>query len=126
MMILARAGVPGAALWIVAQLAWGWGMAAAFFRSRRRGEHRWARIFLFLGTYWFILLINGSFDVFIEGPMGGIWFWSIFGVGLAALGLYRRDPALLDGLDVEEEESPANAPKYAGTIARRPLKAVEA
>jgi hypothetical protein len=30
-------------------------------------------------------MVNTSFDVFIEGPMGGIWYWTLYGVGLAAL-----------------------------------------
>jgi hypothetical protein len=102
MMILARSGVPGVALWGLAQLVFGCGIAVAFFRSRREGRDRWARLFLFLGTYWLVLLINGSFDVFIEGPMGGIWFWTVFGVGIAALGLYRQRPELLDELVVDE------------------------
>jgi hypothetical protein len=29
--------------------------------------------------------VNGGFDVFLEGPQGGIWFWSIMGFGMAAL-----------------------------------------
>jgi len=103
MMILARAGVPGVALWGLTQVVFGCGIAAAHFRSRREGHDRWARLFLFIGTYWLVLLINGSFDVFIEGPMGGIWFWTVFGVGLAAMGLYRRQPELLDELAVEGE-----------------------
>ena len=42
-------------------------------------------------------MINAAFDVFLEGPMGGIWFWTIYGVGLAAMWLYKHDPAVLDG-----------------------------
>jgi hypothetical protein len=103
MMVLARAGVPGVALWGLTQLVFGCGITAAHFRCRRLGHDRWARLFLFVGTYWLVLLINGSFDVFIEGPMGGIWFWTVIGVGLAALGLYRQRPELLDELPVEGE-----------------------
>jgi hypothetical protein len=102
MVVLARTGVPGVALWGLAQFAFGCGISIAFFRSRSAGHDRWARLFLFLGTYWLVLLINGSFDVFIEGPMGGIWFWTVFGVGIAALGLYRQRPELLDELIVDD------------------------
>jgi hypothetical protein len=35
-------------------------------------------------AYWLAMLVNASFDVYLEGPQGGIWFWSVFGLGLAA------------------------------------------
>jgi hypothetical protein len=35
-------------------------------------------------------MVNASFDVFLEGPTGGIWFWSLFGLGIAALEIQRR------------------------------------
>jgi hypothetical protein len=40
-------------------------------------------------------MVNASFDVYLEGPTGGIWFWVIFGTGLAAPVLYRRAPHVL-------------------------------
>ena len=95
MTFLARAGVPGVVLWFATQAAF----AAAIWRShlhaRRRRDERWAGIFLFLGAFWLAFLINGSFDVFIEGPVGGIWFWTVFGVGLAAARIYRLCPQIL-------------------------------
>jgi hypothetical protein len=36
------------------------------------------------------LFVNASFDVYLEGPVGGIWFWSVFGVGIGAPLIYRR------------------------------------
>jgi hypothetical protein len=45
---------------------------------------------LFLGCYWAAFLINATFDVFLEGPMGGIWFWSVFGTGIACLWMYKN------------------------------------
>ena len=65
-------------------------------RSRRLGEHPWPELFLFLLGYWLAFMINASFDVFLEGPMGGIWFWTVYGVGLAAVWLYKYHPAVLD------------------------------
>jgi len=26
---------------------------------------------------------NAFFDVYLEGPQGAIWFWTVFGTGLA-------------------------------------------
>jgi O-antigen ligase len=93
--MLARGGVPGLALWLLPQFAWAWGLLGAQVRSRRAGDRRWADLFLFLLAYWLAFMINATFDVFLEGPMGGIWFWTIFGVGLAALWLYKHNPELL-------------------------------
>ena len=40
-------------------------------------------------------MANASFDVFIEGPMGGIWFWTIYGIGLAAMWCFKYRPYVL-------------------------------
>jgi hypothetical protein len=101
MTVLARGGVPGLAVWALAHLVWAGGVLAAYLRSRRAGEQRWAGLFLFLLAYWLAFMVNTSFDVFLEGPMGGIWYWSVYGVGLAALWLYRHSPGVLDELPCE-------------------------
>jgi hypothetical protein len=94
--ILARAGVPGFVLWVLLQLSWGGSMCLAYFRAHIRGDDRWSGLYLFLLAYWLAFMANASFDVFIEGPMGGIWFWTVFGVGLAALSIERNFPETLD------------------------------
>jgi hypothetical protein len=38
-------------------------------------------------VYWVAVMVNSSFDVYLEGPQGGIWFWSVVGVGLGLIGL---------------------------------------
>ena len=83
-------------LWIALHAAWAASVFDGYRRSRRAGDRRWAGLFLFLLAYWFAFLVNGAFDVYLEGPMGGIWFWSVFGVGLAAVRSYRRSPLVLD------------------------------
>ena len=55
------------------------------FASRRAGMHLWCRIDAWLLAYWLAILVNTSFDPYLEGPQGGIWFWSILGLGLAAV-----------------------------------------
>jgi hypothetical protein len=94
--VLARMGVPGLLLWCALQLAWLREMALAYRASRRRGDARWPRLFLLLIACWIAHLVNATFDVYLEGPMGGIWFWTIFGVGLAAARIQRRHPAALE------------------------------
>ena len=88
--MLARAGVPGLVLWLLVHLSWAATVLRAYLDSRRRGEERWSQLFMVLLAYWIAFMINTSFDVYIEGPMGGIWYWTVFGVGLAAVANYRE------------------------------------
>jgi hypothetical protein len=99
--MLARAGVPGFLLWGLVQLSWAGSLFGGYLRSQKAGDRRWASVFLFLLAYWLAFMINATFDVFLEGPMGGIWFWTVYGVGLAAVWLYKHHPAVLDGLPFE-------------------------
>jgi hypothetical protein len=96
MTFLARAGVPGVFLWGVVQGVWAAGILRGYVRSRLAADPRGSGLFLFLGAYWMAFLINASFDVFLEGPMGGIWFWTVYGAGLAAMRIHRLRPDLLD------------------------------
>ncbi|MBB5375939.1 hypothetical protein HNQ07_001396 [Deinococcus metalli] len=92
--ILARSGVPGLVSWAVLNIVFAGSLLLAFVRARVRGHLMWANVHLWLLAYWLAFIINGSFDVFIEGPQGGIWFWSVMGFGIAALELYRRGEEL--------------------------------
>jgi hypothetical protein len=95
MTVLARAGVPGLVLWAIPISFWFGGIGAAYFRARLRGERRWAALFLFLFAYWLAMIFNASFDIYLEGPVGGIWFWAVCGVGIASMWLFRYQPELL-------------------------------
>jgi O-antigen ligase len=101
MTILARSGVPGLALWILLQLSVGLRLIRCFLTSRRIAGSRWPGLFLFIFSFWLAFVINGSFDVFIEGPPGGIWFWCIFGFALGAMWIYRNQPEILDPATTE-------------------------
>jgi hypothetical protein len=83
--VLARMGVPGLAAWIALQLWFGASLLWSFYRARRQGAMFWCQIDVWLFVYWLAMIVDASFDVFFEGPQGGIWFWSIFGLGLAAI-----------------------------------------
>ena len=89
MTVLARAGVPGLGLWILLQMAFGLSLVRAYLRAAREGWDWWGRLNLWILAYWIALLVNGTFDVYLEGPQGGIWFWCILGLGLAALRAQR-------------------------------------
>ncbi|HEY2759941.1 MAG TPA: O-antigen ligase family protein, partial [Pirellulales bacterium] len=69
--VLARAGIPGLALWISLLGVWIGTIGLAYLRARLHGQARWAGLFLFLFAYWAALLIQASFDVYLEGPVGG-------------------------------------------------------
>lgn len=89
MTVLARSGVVGLVLWILLQVTWGITIWRARRHARQMKEAAWAALFAFLFAYWLALLVNGSFDVYLEGPTGGIWFWTVFGAGAAAAQIYR-------------------------------------
>lgn len=93
--MLARAGVPGFLLWLTIHFGWLATISLAFMKSTRRGEKAWANLFLFLICYWGAFFANATFDVFLEGPMGGIWFWSLYGIGMASVRIYRYRPEIL-------------------------------
>ncbi len=91
--VLARSGVPGMAIWIGLHASFALMMINAIRRATAAGDHLWRSLFVFILAYWCGFMLNASFDVFIEGPMGGVWFWSLIGVGVAAVWVYRHDPA---------------------------------
>ncbi len=95
MTMLARSGVPGLAIWISLQLTYVASILAAGYKSWRNGDAWWFNLFMWILAYWAASMTNASFDVYLEGPMGGIWFWTVFGVGLGSLYLYRHQPDLL-------------------------------
>jgi hypothetical protein len=91
MTILARMGVPGLILWIFFNLAYAFSLLRAVFSARRRGSRFWESLNLWLLAYWVMATVNSTFDVYLEGPQGGIWFWVVTGVGIAALQVQRRE-----------------------------------
>ena len=105
--VLARGGVPLFLLWVLVQVLWAVSVAGARRRARRAGQAGWVAFFTVTAALWAAATVNGSFDVYLEGPMGGVWFWTVFGLGLAGAQLQRTHPALLDGLTAPPERPPA-------------------
>ena len=89
MTLLARAGVPGLVLWSLVLISWATMMMRAMLVARSRGQKQWADLFLFVICYATSILINALFDVTLEGPMQGIWFWCLFGFGIGSAMIYR-------------------------------------
>jgi len=89
MNILARTGVPGAALWVAFLASWLLTIMACARTARANGDEYWGNLLLFIAGYWVSNLINASFDVALEAPMLGVWFWCQTGFGLAVVATYR-------------------------------------
>jgi len=83
--VLARAGVPGLVLWVALQLAFALSMLVGLMRARRDGQQTRAVLIVWVLAYWCAFLVNASFDVYLEGPQGGIWFWCVIAYGLALI-----------------------------------------
>ncbi len=92
MTVLARAGVPGAALWLGLLTSWFAMMMHAMLTARRHAQTEWAGLFLFASCYAGSFVINATFDVALEGPMQGVWFWCLVGFGIGSAMVYRCQP----------------------------------
>ena len=87
---LARSGVPGFLAWITLQGLLGFSLFRAYRMAVRSKQKHWASLNLWVLAYWFAFMVNASFDVFLEGPQGGIWFWCLFGFGIALIEVQRH------------------------------------
>lgn len=86
--VLARTGVPGLALWVGFLGVLFHRLRSGYLLRRRLGQYQGADLRLWVATYVLAGVINASFDVYLEGPQGGVWFWCLVGL---ALGLILRD-----------------------------------
>jgi hypothetical protein len=84
---LARMGVPGFVIWMLFQAAFGLGLLRQVFRLKRAGDLRLAAIGSWILVYWVAMMVNTSFDPYLESPQGGIWFWTLIGLGIVVLSL---------------------------------------
>jgi len=41
-------------------------------------------------VYWTAMMVDTSFDPYLGGPQDGIWFWTLFGLGLVVIRLAPR------------------------------------
>ena len=116
MTVLGRLGVPGLVLWLVLHAWWVFLMLRAWFAARVARRDTWASVFAFALCLWVALVVNSSFEVYFEGPMGGIWLWTVVGAGLAAVTVWRRHPDLFSTPDfgaAAERRVPAQLPDAA-------------
>lgn len=88
--VLARMGVPGALLWALLQAGFGMQLLRSVVAHRRSGDMLVAAIGGWILVYWTAMMVDTSFDPYLEGPQGGIWFWTLFGLGLVVIRLAPR------------------------------------
>lgn len=91
--ILARMGVPGFVLWVLFLLTLLSRLWVKYKKWKRLRDDFQAGVCVWALTFLGASLINATFDVFLEGPMGGIWFWSVVGL---AIGLIKQRPVTTD------------------------------
>lgn len=89
MTFLARGGVPALTIWGALLLSWLCLLMRSLIIARRHSDHTWSKTFLFFLCYLTSIIIDASFDVALEGPMLGIWFWTVFGIGVGASMIYE-------------------------------------
>lgn len=97
MALLARGGVPLFGLWVVIQAAFGIGLFRAARRARTAGNQQIVMLAGWIFAFWSAALVNMTFDVYLEGPQGGIWFWSVIGLGLVVMDAARQAAAASPG-----------------------------
>ncbi len=91
MSVLARSGVPGFMLWVILLGMFFVQMVLLVRRARRDGHPVWSRVALWCLAYWTATVVDSCFDVALEGPQLGIWFWSLMGFGIALQVCYRQE-----------------------------------
>lgn len=91
--VLARMGVPGFVLWVLFLLTLLSRLWHKYKLWKRLNDDFQASVCVWALTFLGASLINATFDVFLEGPMGGVWFWSVAGL---AMGLIAQRPVAID------------------------------
>lgn len=86
MNILARMGVPGAVGWVGFNLLLVFGLVRGARQAARDGDSWGADLRVWILAYWTAFIVSMSFDLTLEGPHGGIWFWSLCGLALSLIG----------------------------------------
>jgi O-antigen ligase len=107
---LARSGVPGFALWVLLQLTWAWSIVRNLFFARRTRRSTTAALMTFFLVYWVAEMIEAATDVTLEAPFAAIWFWAVFGAGIAAVTMLRRDVNFFERAPFAAAAKPGNAP----------------
>jgi O-antigen ligase len=107
MTVLARMGVPGFLLWCLLMAGFALFLLRALLAHRRAGDSQLAAVSAWVLAFWVAMMVNTTFDPYVEGPQGGIWFWALFGLGLVLIRLAPRRAAAQQA--APEQASPEQA-----------------
>lgn len=90
--VLARMGVPGLFMWLSMQGIFALALVNVMFTARQQGRTFRAAFVAWLLMYWLAMMVTGTFSLYLESPHEAIWFWTIFGLGLAVLRDEQANP----------------------------------
>lgn len=81
--VLGRMGVPGLALWLTVLVLLLGRLVRSIWRARLMNRHAEAATLIWCLSFITMCVVDAHTDVFLEGPVGAIWFWSAVGYALA-------------------------------------------
>jgi O-antigen ligase len=90
--VLARMGLPGLALWLTLHGVFAGHLIGSIRLARRRADTLLEALGIWILALWMAAMINGAFDVYLEGPQGAIPLWCAMGVGIVLM----KSPPLSD------------------------------
>jgi hypothetical protein len=70
---------------MVLQLGFFFALVRSILAYRRAGDQALFAVAAWILVYWTAMMVDTSFDPYLEGPQGGIWYWVIFGLGLVVI-----------------------------------------
>jgi len=89
--ILARTGVPGFLLWVILLLTWLWRVGRVALHGRSGTTDPAVAIATWTAGAVLGFCVLAATDPSLEGPQGGVWFWSLLGLGAAHAEAWRRE-----------------------------------
>ncbi len=81
--LLGRGGVPGFLVWLGLIVTIFTVLTRCYLRAQAAGRKDLAALNLWVMAYGLAYLVAASFDVYLEGPQGGIPFWCLVGFAIA-------------------------------------------
>ncbi len=90
MTVIARMGLPGLVLWIAANSIYFALLLRAWWRTRQWHDRFPSAVFALLAAHLVMVMLNSSFDPYLEGPQGGAWYYASIGMGSSALAVLTR------------------------------------
>jgi hypothetical protein len=108
--ILARGGLTMVILWVLLNVVFAFMVFTAARRAKATGRPLLTQLLACSFALWLAAIVGMSFDVYLEGPQGGIWFWAAIGFGAWLVRAERT------GTDLDAPVSPAPEPQPTMTV----------